>query len=113
MIHFTNLEYMVLTDPRTAFVCLEMVISGRRGGNLRGCRPHHYCILKGMLKVDGKSIVCLRFGAVTVVHDILAQTSANSSTSELLKKPNVYAADSFFSARTCLYLHQQVQYMRL
>lgn len=31
IIHFTNLEYMVLTDPRTAFVYLEMVISGRVG----------------------------------------------------------------------------------
>lgn len=41
MIHFTNLEYMVLTDPRTAFVCLEMVISGRQGDDFRGYIPNH------------------------------------------------------------------------
>lgn len=99
MIHFTNLEYMVLTDPRTAFVCLEMVISGRRGDYLRGCSPHHYCILKEMVKVD-KTFVCV---FVQWWYDILARTSTNSSTSELLRKPNVYAVDSLVvHERVCI-----------
>lgn len=29
MIHFTNLDYMGLSDPRTALECLEIVIKGR------------------------------------------------------------------------------------